>query len=517
MKPKLTQNKLTTGASWLIIANVSSRLIGIAYVIPWTILFGIASINANALFGKGYTIYQFFLALSTVGLPSAVTQMANSLSRNEKSSFLISSVHFSMIQGLCTSAVLWISSPLLSNGDNNLIPVLHSLAISVIIFPFLSVIRGYFQSRLEMDVVAKSEIIEQVIRVLYMLISTYIILNVLKKGWVLAVVHSTFAAAIGALAATIYLLFKLLFIFNLKDIKSSYKSYHPFNMLVIIKKSIPFVFIGSFLTVYQWIDQYTFFYFMKIFHSGYSSHSLNVLFGVFNFNVNKLILIIVALAVSIASTILPLITANITDITLVRIKVKQAIILFWSVVLPAALGLYAVSGPIYTAFYGNYINTNITIPMTQISAIASIFMGGATVLAMIMQSLLKTKLILYYFTLGFVVKLILQPILINALGAIGPMYASLGSLVLVNYMMLRYLNHRMSISDILGDKYMGIITMTSFGMFIIVVALNSTLAGFFDNTARFTQMMVLISDVGVGMVFIAFCYYKLGVLKHLFK
>lgn len=517
MKNKFSKNPLTTGASWLIIANVLSRIIGIAYVIPWTILFGLASVNANSLFGKGYTIYQFFLTLSTVGLPSAVTQMANRLHYSEKSSFLISSTKFSIVQGLATATILWISSPLLSNGDHNLIPVLHSLAISVVMFPFLSVIRGYFQSRLEMDIVAKSEIIEQAIRVIYMLISTYIILRILKKGWVLAVVHSTLAAAIGAFFGTVYLIYRLLCILNFKELRQAYIKSKPYNMISIIKKSIPFVLIGSFLSSYQWIDQYTFFYFMKLFHPEYSVHKLNILFGVFNFNVNKLILIIVALAVSIASTILPIITTNINNIKVVGDKVRQSFLLFWAIVLPASLGLYAVAHPIYTVFYGSYVDSNITTSVTQISAVCSIFMGGSTILAMIMQSLLKTKLILNYFFTGFLIKLLLQPLLISIFKELGPMYATLISLITISYLMFKYLNSRMSVSDIIIEKHFGIITLSSFIMLILVLIIDFFLQHAIGSPKRLTQVGILSAEIIFGIIFILIPYYKFGVLKKLFK
>lgn len=517
MKNKILKNQLTRGTTWLVLSNIFSRIIGIIYVIPWTIFFGVVSVNANALFGKGYTIYQFFLVLSTVGLPSAVTQMSNILSHQKRTSFLISSTKFSIIQGLLAGTAFWLLSPILSNGDTNLIPVIHSLSATVIIFPLLSVIRGYFQSRLEMDVIAKSEIIEQIVRVLYMLISAYLILKVFKGNWVVAVVHSTFAAAVGASVSLIYLAIKLFSIINIHDLRQKYKESQPFNILIIIKRSLPFVFIGSFLSIYQLIDQYTFFPLMHWIRPEFSTETLNVIFGVFNFNVNKLILIIVSLATSIASTILPVITNNLTDIEIISTKVKQSAILFLAIVLPAALGLYALSNTIYIVFYGSYVNADLTSAMTRISAITSIFMGAVMLLSMIMQSLLKTQLIIYHLAIGCVVKILIQPLLIYIVGEFGPIYSTLISLCIVFYLMLRYLNVRTNVINVIYEKTFIKIIGTSSIMFIVALTINNILQSLFNTTSRLTQSYFLFIEVSIGIIIVIISYIKFGIFKKLAK
>ncbi|WP_243832352.1 hypothetical protein [Leuconostoc mesenteroides] len=54
---KLSQNQLTNGTAWLAFGNITSRVLGALYVIPWTMMLGALSLQANTLMGKGYNLY----------------------------------------------------------------------------------------------------------------------------------------------------------------------------------------------------------------------------------------------------------------------------------------------------------------------------------------------------------------------------------------------------------------------------------------------------------------------------
>ena len=53
----------------------------------------------------------------------------------------------------------------LSGGGPELVPTMRSLSLAVLVFPSMSVIRGYFQGNQEMMPFALSQIVEQVARV----------------------------------------------------------------------------------------------------------------------------------------------------------------------------------------------------------------------------------------------------------------------------------------------------------------------------------------------------------------
>ncbi len=101
------------------------------------------------------------------------------------------------IMGILSCGAMWLLAPLLAAGDARMIPVFRSLAWPLLLIPSLSLIRGFFQGYNEMAPSAISQFIEQVARILYMLVMTYAIMVAGNHDYLNAVVHSTFAAFIG--------------------------------------------------------------------------------------------------------------------------------------------------------------------------------------------------------------------------------------------------------------------------------------------------------------------------------
>ena len=71
---------------------------------------------------------------------------------------------------------LLLASRLIWRGQD-FIPIMQSLAWGVLIFPSMSVIRGFFQGMNNLKPYAMSQIAEQVIRVIWMLLATFIIMK----------------------------------------------------------------------------------------------------------------------------------------------------------------------------------------------------------------------------------------------------------------------------------------------------------------------------------------------------
>ena len=97
----------------------------------------------------------------------------------------------------------------LSGVGKDLIPIMQSLAWAVLIFPSMSVIRGFFQGMNNLKPYAMSQIAEQVIRVIWMLLATFIIMKLGSKDYLSAVTQSTFAAFVGMVASFAVLLYFL--------------------------------------------------------------------------------------------------------------------------------------------------------------------------------------------------------------------------------------------------------------------------------------------------------------------
>ncbi len=86
---------------------------------------------------------------------------------------------------------------------------MKSLALAVLIFPSMSVIRGYFQGLNQVKAYAMSQLLEQIVRVIWMLAATFAIMKLGSHNWQNAVTQSTLAAFIGMLGSYAVLFYYL--------------------------------------------------------------------------------------------------------------------------------------------------------------------------------------------------------------------------------------------------------------------------------------------------------------------
>ena len=149
-KTDTQQQQMLRGTAWMTASNIISRLLGALYIIPWYAWMGKQGDQANALFGQGYNIYALFLLISTAGIPVAIAKQVskyNTLGKMETSFFLLKRILYYMIGlGLIFGVFMYFASPwmsYLSGGDEDLVRVMRSLSWAVVIFPSMSVLRGF--------------------------------------------------------------------------------------------------------------------------------------------------------------------------------------------------------------------------------------------------------------------------------------------------------------------------------------------------------------------------------------
>ena len=193
--PELSnEDKMARGSAWMTIGNMGSRLLGVIYILPWYIWMGEYGAVGNALFNIGYTVYSFFIMVSTAGIPAAVAkQVAYHNSRQEyrtSQRLFIRATQAMLILGVISAVTMYALAPVLAEqagGGAKLIPSMRSLSVALLIIPVMSVIRGYFQGIQNMAPYAISQLAEQAARIVYMLIATFVIMKLGNGDYVAAV------------------------------------------------------------------------------------------------------------------------------------------------------------------------------------------------------------------------------------------------------------------------------------------------------------------------------------------
>ena len=504
------QQKMLRGTAWLTASNFISRLLGAVYIIPWYIWMGQHGAEANGLFTMGYNIYAWFLLVSTAGVPVAVAKQVakyNTIDKKEHSFALIREfLKFMLALGLIFAGIMYLMAPTfasISGGGSDLIPVMQSLSWAVLIFPSMSVIRGFFQGFNNLKPYAISQISEQVIRVIWMLLTAYFIMKIGSGDYVEAVTQSTFAAFVGMLASMLVLLFYLAKTGMLRSILRKPKKSAGISSRSLlwdtIREAIPFIITGSAIQLFQIIDQATFINIMTQI-SDYTKSELLVQFAYFSANPNKITMILIAVATSIGGVGIPLLTENYVkgDFRSAARLVQDNLSMLLFFIFPSTVGAVLVASPLYTVFYGK--PDSLALGLFICAMLQTIILSTYTVLAPMIQALFQNKKAILYFFYGVLVKLSLQVPMINLFHAYGPLISTTVGLLLPIFFMFREIRKVVGLNPKNLLKRLLLSMILTIAMVILVLLVEYLLSFIFQPTNRMYSFIYVAAVGGVGML-----------------
>lgn len=344
------------GALILSLAGVIGKLLGALYRIPFARIVGEEGVG---IYNLAYPLYTLLLALSTAGIPLAVSKLiAEHEERGDRRGssqiFKLSLAVLSFI-GICAAVALffsadWIALHVLLEPRAAL--CLKAIAPAMVFTCLMAVFRGYFQGLQQMIPTAVSQIVEQFVRVGTIFLAVFLLL---PYGLEIVTAGASFGAATGGCAAFIFLIGAFIW----------YQKAHPRpaettvmaqeKNSVIIKQvlylAIP-ISIGSLvLPLMQTIDSVM--VSGRLQAGGYSASEALISFGHLSGMAGPIInlpfIITTALAASLVPAIAEAMAANRRED--VSRNVHSAMLLAIVVVLPAAVGLMALATPICQLLY----------------------------------------------------------------------------------------------------------------------------------------------------------------------
>lgn len=503
------QNQMLLGTAWLTASNFISRFLGAIYIIPWYIWMGKHGAEANGLFTMGYNIYAWFLLISTAGVPVAVAKQVakyNTMDQKDHSFTLIREfLKFMLLLGVIFAVVMYLLSPFfarVSGVGKELIPVMQSLSWAVLVFPAMSVIRGFFQGFNNLKPYAMSQIAEQVIRVIWMLLATFFIMKLGTKDYVAAVTQSTFAAFVGmfaSMAVLVYFLWKTNLLTSILHKPANSAEINSRALLVdTIREAIPFIITGSAIQLFQIIDQMTFINTMKWF-TNYSNSQLVVMFSYFSANPNKITMILIAVATSIGGVGIPLLTENYVkgDLKAAARLVQDNLSMLLLFLLPATIGSVLVARSLYTIFYGR--PDSLALGLFIFAMLQTIILGVYTVLSPMIQALFQNRKAIIYFGYGVLVKLILQIPFIYLFRAYGPLLATTIGLIVPIILMYQHIRQVTGLNQTILFKRSLLIGILTAVMALLIAIVEVVLGFVFHPSGRISSMIYLVIIGGLGM------------------
>lgn len=498
-----SKSKMIRGSIWMSVGSFASRLLGAVYIIPWYLWMGENAKLANNLFTKGYNIYALFLMISTAGIPGAIAKQIshyNSLNEYKVSKQLFKrALTLMAVFGLVCAGLMFFGAPVLAAGNKDLIPTMRALSTAVLIFPVMSAFRGFFQGNHNMMPSAVSQIVEQIARVFYMLTATFTIMKVMEKEYVTAVTHSTFAAFIGALAALGLLVWfyqKQLPEFEALEASSNDKLEVSANELFkeIVREAIPFIIIGSAITIVKIFDQFTFEPLIHAF-TNYNQVQAEELFTLFSGNPDKLTMIIISIATSLAVTSLPLITESFTvkNYKGLAKQVSDNFQLFFFVMIPATFGMVLLSEPLNTLFYSY---DPLGASLLRQACYVGVVLGFYILVSTTLQGLYGNKRAIHFLIVGFIVKAILQVPMVYMFEAYGPLLSSAIAFLVSGFLTAREI-HRLTHFNVSFTARRTLLMMILTVIMLIGAFIVRQVLYLFLSPASKGQSLVIVLVVGV--------------------
>lgn len=422
-----------------------TKAIGILYVSPFT---QIAGQQNTAFYSYGYTFYDFMLQLAIAGLPvAAATLISRYVAKNDYPMMLMINrfmkrVLFSV--GILFFVTIYLTAPWIvpfiigsqasaSSYEITLI-VIRFVALAMFITPVLSSYRSFMQGMKEMKIYASSQVLEQVVRVAFLLGISVLLVNVLNYDRITAVYVAMLAASIAGGVAIIDLYIKERRIIKKLNIAES--SPIELNWVNFLKEifaiSLPFLIVSVLSNLEAMVTLFGFNNTMLA--QGVKEVDVNILFTIIMFTTKKLTSIPHVLALGFSIAIIPYISEAFTlnkrqDL---RNHIYDAIETVLFIGLPMVCGLFVFSEEIYYIFYLDYAFIGGEVLRT--SSIQAILSVVSPVLVNILIVLQLRRKVVFSLTLAFLIKLLIFVPLIMLIGYQGAVVSSIVShIALVGY------------------------------------------------------------------------------------
>ncbi len=521
-------SNLMKGTAILTLGMFLSKVLGLIYIFPFYAIVGEKNI---ALYQYAYIPYSIMLAIAISGAPIAVSKFVskyNAMGDYQSGRKLMKSgILIMMMTGFAAFiALFFLATPIaglvIKSEEqvftvDQIASVIRWVSFALIVVPFMSLWRGFFQGYDKMEPTAVSQLVEQIVRILVLLGGSFIVVVVFKGKPETAISFAVFAAfigAIGGLGVLYYYWKKYQPEFNLLRSQSVTSTQLPMSNIYkeVITYSIPMVFVGVANPLFQLVDMLTF-------NGAMTSIGLaevtDTYLSMINFMTHKVVIIPVMLATGFSMALVPTITKYYTQgeyLSLRHAMDKTYQILIF-ITLPAVVGISLLANEIYFMLYSeSEMGSMILAHYAPVAILFALFQ----VTAALLQGIDFQKWIVFSLLSGIFVKLALNIPLIRLLEADGAIVATAigySVSIIINILVLRKtLNYR---SEMVVRRVMliALLTMAMAVSVLIVHKLLELLMGPVDS--KFSALLFSVICAVVGVAVYGFLSLRIGLAQKL--
>ena len=429
-KDVMKKNNFVQGAFIATLGIVITKILGILYVIPF---YDIIGEKGGALYGYAYSIYLVFMAISSAGIPLAISKIISEYQTlgyydAKQRAFKIGK-QISVTLGLLCFVILFLFAPQIATailgdlkGGNTIEDVtfvIRVISTAITVVPVLSVYRGYFEGHKFITPTAISQVVEQIVRVLIIVIGSFLTLRVFNLSLTTAVGVAVFGATLGSFVSYFYLIekrFKNKKKFTEKELKVKEPKITNKEILrKIMIYAFPLIMIDIFKSLYSVVDTVTV---VKTLGPIYGTKTAESIMSILSTWAAKFNMIIISISTGLIVSLTPNLTASavVGNTKDIHRKINQSLQMLVFLILPMTVGLSFLAEPVYTVFYGKSIYG---------PSVLSFYVFVAFIMALFTTSITITQVLRYYKVVfislfsGLLLKALVNVSLINQLYSLG--------------------------------------------------------------------------------------------------
>lgn len=416
-------NTFLKSALILTIATLASKILGSIFRIP---LQNIAGDEVLGIFSLVYPVYMVALTLSVAGIPVAISQLiSQALVQNDTDrvhKIYRTATILTVLFGVTSFALIYsFSGPIADvlGGPSTRISLIV-VSATLLVAPFMAVYRGYFQGFQDMRPTAISQVLEQFIRVGFILAIAYVLVarnetNEIVSGGVML------ASILGALASTVYLLAT----FRKSPLKPKAETAYTFTHFKEMSKtilliSLPICVGAITMALINFVDSMTIPFSLR--NAGVDEGEINYTYGIYSRGL-ALVQIATVFSSSIVLPLIPLITKTLAEGkkkeagTIIERTHRLTHLVSW----PAAFGLFALTLPLNLALFTNLEGSAVL----SVIGISAVFTSLSILGTGILQGMNRAKYAAYIIIGAVIVKILTNILFIKMFGLIGAGYSTL--------------------------------------------------------------------------------------------
>lgn len=477
-----------------LILTASSMVVKVIGSLNWIILSRILGGEGIGLYQMGFPIYLMAITVSSAGIPVAISIItAEKVAENDfygaKRVFNVS-LRLLFISGLVFSSALWFGAGWLIENhwirDARAYYSIIALAPAVFFVTFLASFRGYLQGWQIMTPTAASEVVEQLMRVVTMIIFAYMFM---PYGLEYAAGGASMGAGVGAFCALLVLMW---FYARLKrSLKGKMQQLpagrapEPAGKIItrLLKLALPVSMSSLMLPVVANLDLLIVPWRLEV--AGFSVAEATELFGYLTGMAVPLVNLATIFTAAMTINLVPAISESRTlkDAEGIKVKISTAFRVAMIITMPCSVGLYFLAGDVAALIY----NAPGAASVIQTMSFGIFLLGLHQISTGILQGLGKTVLPVVAMILAAAIKVGLSIVLVAQpqLGINGASIATLadfGIAALLNMIFIyKHAHYSLSIGGILkpalaaalmGSAVYGVLALcSSWGAWAILAAM----------------------------------------------